>query len=256
MINSYIGMSCCVIGQYGFIGKTLSRRLKEMGAVLTQSPVKENKIIFNMSGPTHLQFEENPEYYTRETLNNFMNLMTLCQENDIRYIWPSSALVYEEDKHSPFIYCKKALEQLQMTYNVRSLALRIFPVFGVGEENKGEFKTIIYRWCEQMKNGDSPIVYGDGSQERDFIYIEDVVTNIIEMAADDSLNGVQDIGAGNPVSFNQVISDINDYLNKDIKPLYVDRPPEYSKGIVCQNPSRMDYDMKASIRLIMDSLNG
>lgn len=253
MIDSYNGVSVCVIGQYGFIGAALSEKLKSLGAVLTQSPVKENKVIFNFSGPTHLKFEENPLFYTKDAITTFFNLMDFCEQNNITYIWPSSALVYEEEKHSPFIYAKRAIEELQKVYTTNVVGLRIFPVYGVGEQNKGKFKTIIYQWCEQIMRGERPTIYGDGTQKRDFVYIDDVVDHILQFAKLGS-SGMADIGAGKPESFNDIIGYINEACGKDIKPIYVPQPKEYSKGIVCQNPLPMRISMKEGINKIIGSL--
>lgn len=253
MIHSYKDVSVCVIGQYGFIGSALVKKLKSLGAKITKSPVKDNRIIFNLSGPTHLQFEENPGFYLKETISTFMNLMDFCQENNITYVWPSSALVYENDKHSPFIYTKKAIEELQRVYKANTIGLRIFPVYGVGEENKGRFKTIIYQWCEQIINGESPVVYGDGTQKRDFVYIDDVVDHILGFGRLET-SGMADIGAGAPESFNDIIGYINEACGTNIQPTYVAQPNEYSRGIVCQSPLPMKVTMREGIKKIMEDL--
>lgn len=79
------------------------------------------------------------------------------------------------------------------------------------------------------------MVYGDGTQERDFIYIEDVVDQILHYVKMKK-TGIVDIGAGKPTSFNDIINIINEILGTTLEPIYKEAPKGYSKGIVCKNP--------------------
>lgn len=210
----------CIVGKSGLIGGALARRLKDVSS----TPTDDTEVIFDFGSPVHPPFEENPDYYIKTLINRHLYFLSLGKY----YVWPSSALVYEE-KEIAFTHFKRVMEELAKIYP-NNLGLRIFPVYGPGEK-----RTAIYQWCEDMKQGKRPTVYGDGTQERDFIYIEDVVDQILHYVTMKS-TGIVDIGAGKPTSFNDIIKIINEILGTTLEPIYKEAPKGYSKGIVCKNP--------------------
>jgi UDP-glucose 4-epimerase len=124
---------------------------------------------------------------------------------------------------------KRAMEVLASAYP-HTLALRIFPVYGGTEKH-----SVISKWFEEVKNDKQPTIYGDGTQKRDFIHIDDVVDQILLLESM-KVAGVADIGSGNPISFNDILKTINEVLGKDVKPIYLPKPKDYSDGIFCKNP--------------------
>jgi nucleoside-diphosphate-sugar epimerase len=172
-------------------------------------------------------------------------LLPYCRQNSILYVYPSSALVYE--KETQFSRFKKTLESLAQCYPAVSLGLRIFPVYGVGENH-----TVISQWCRDMAAGKSPVVYGDGSQERDFIYIDDAVDQIVSLIEDPKWSSrIVDIGGGHPVSFNSIVQAINDQLGTSLAPRYESRPANYAEGTVCPHPLQVKVSMEEGIRRIL-----
>lgn len=233
-----------IIGRNGFIGSALAKHLTENGFTVTSFPTKETSILFHFGSPVHPPFEENPDYHMQEILNSFMYLLPFCRDNDIKFVYPSSALVYEE-KEIAFTKCKKIMEMYASIYP-KTLGLRIFPVYGPGEK-----RTAISQWCEAMKKGEQPVIYGDGTQERDFIYIDDVIEQIIMLIFAEEAVGIRDVGAGKPRSFNFIVQTINKVLGKTIEPKYIKAPQNYSKGIVCQNPGVTQVSIQEGVRKII-----
>ncbi len=208
----------CIIGKNGFIGGALARRMQGIGYAITSVPSKESKMIFDFGSPVHPPFEENPDFYMTTLLPRHLAILRL----GVPYIYASSALVYE-NKEIPFTYFKKALEDLAMAYpETPSMGLRIFPVYGPGED-----RTFIAQACKAMKAGDSPVIYGNGSQTRDFVFIDDVVDQILVKALLEE-RGIYDIGTGIQTSFNKIVEAINKILGTDIQPTYADLPAKYA----------------------------
>jgi len=77
-----------------------------------------------------------------------------------------------------------------------------------------------------MKNGIRPVIWGDGTQTRDFIYIDDVIDNIMELV-EKRATGIYEIGTGINTSFNEIIKTINKVLGTNIEPIYQDKPSDY-----------------------------
>jgi UDP-glucose 4-epimerase len=104
-------------------------------------------------------------------------------------------------------------------YGMRSVGLRYFSVYGPGEEHKGGFANNISQFIWEMMKGKSPVIYGDGTQTRDFIFVDDVVeANILSMGPD--LKGeVVNAGTGVSTSFNELARMLNEALGTSIKPV-------------------------------------
>jgi len=80
---------------------------------------------------------------------------------------------------------------------------------------------VIAIFTGRILNGENPIIYGDGTQTRDYIYVEDIVkANLLAM---DGNEGIYNIGTGIETSVNELVKMFSTVLNKDIKPVY--EPP-------------------------------
>jgi UDP-glucose 4-epimerase len=188
-------------------------------------------------------------YSVRETVENFMNALDFCQTNDIKLIYPSSATIYEGT--TSYAKTKKILELLADIHTVRSLGLRIFAGYGVGEEHKKEYCSTVYSFTKEMMAGKRPVIWGDGEQTRDWIYIDDIVDNIIKLK--DKV-GTVDIGTGSNYSMNEVVAIINDAMGTHIKPKYVPKPNSYIDKTICNNPIIYNTTLFEGVRKIIKSL--
>ncbi len=232
-------MDYCIIGKHGFIGSALAKKLGRVSSY----PTKDTKVIFYMAGVTHMDYDQNQEYHFNKVMQDFMFLLPFCEQHNIKFVYCSSALVYEKD--NPFANCKRIMETMAQMYPF-TLGLRIFPVYGPGEK-----RTVISKWCEDIKNDRTPLVFGDGTQKRDFIFIDDVVDQMLGLVEKGKF-GIADIGAGDPVSFNGIIAEINHVLGKDVKAEYVNQPADYSSGIYCTNPLPVKTSLKDGIKRILE----
>ncbi|VVB72998.1 ADP-L-glycero-D-manno-heptose-6-epimerase [uncultured archaeon] len=74
-----------------------------------------------------------------------------------------------------------------------------------------------------MRKGKTPVIYGDGEQTRDFVYVKDVV-HALQTAMKSDYHGILNVGTGKAYSFNNVIEILNKKLGLSIKPKYKDNP--------------------------------
>lgn len=234
----------CVLGHHGFIGRALTKKLMKTEHVI-HVPSERCRIIYDFASPTHESFETNIDYNFSTIIPRMTFLMRFCANNKIKYVYPSSAVVYELDR--PIKAFKEITEKMQKVFPVESLALRIFPVYGVGET-----RTAIYQFCRDIKNGKRPKVYGDGTQKRDFIYVDDVVENTIKLSK--SAKGIRDIGPGKPHTFNEIIKIINEEVGANLKPVYVKRPEVYSEGVYCKNTVKCKISLRDGVKKMLESL--
>jgi UDP-glucose 4-epimerase len=119
--------------------------------------------------------------------------------------------------------------------------LRFFSVyqgFAGAEEHKGEFANLIAQFADKVANGESPVLWGDGTQTRDFTHVEDIVRGL-ELAADHELDGIYNLGTGDSYSLNELVERLNDVLGTDVQPEY---EPNTMKNYVhdtMADPSKM-----------------
>ena len=207
----------CIIGKNGFIGSHLADVLEDV----TEYPTKDTKVIYDFGSPTHQYWND---YCTTQATQRIISLAEICKKQDILYVFASSALVYEKGGH--FTASKLACETLLLAYGIKYLILRMWPIYGDTEVRKGDNAAVIDIWTRDMKLGIRPVIWGDGKQERGFVYIHDAVTEIVQLV-EDGYVGIADIKR-EPVSFNHIVKAINKELGTKLKPKYIKAPKDYS----------------------------
>jgi len=118
-------------------------------------------------------------------------------------------------------YCtEQYLNYFKRMYGIERVILRYANVYGPRQDPLGE-AGVIAIFTGRILNGENPIIYGDGTQTRDYIYVEDIVkANLLAM---DGNEGIYNIGTGIETSVNELVKMFSTVLNKDIKPVY--EPP-------------------------------
>ena len=100
-------------------------------------------------------------------------------------------------------FCRSAFRR----HGLQTVCLRYFSVYGPGQDGAGEDAPVVARFLNALARGEAPVIYGDGEQSRDFIYIDDVVeANRRAAAAQRGVGGkVFNIGSGQRLSVNQLL---------------------------------------------------
>ncbi|MCD6226325.1 MAG: NAD-dependent epimerase/dehydratase family protein [Candidatus Aenigmarchaeota archaeon] len=171
-------------------------------------------------------------------INDFINILELAKKRDTKIVFASSSSVYNNnptpwkeemnikitDFYTEARYLMERLAKLyDELYNVKSVGLRLFSVYGPNEKSKGKYANLVSQFLWDMEKNKSPIVYGNGEQRRDFIYVDDV-SNAFIRAMDYNKTDIFNVGTGKDYSLNELISMLNDLLGKNIKPKYIKNP--------------------------------
>jgi UDP-glucose 4-epimerase len=122
---------------------------------------------------------------------------------------------YAVTKATGELYCKVYSE----IYDLSTIALRYFNVFGPKQDPKSQYAAVIPIFIDKLLKNESPIIYGDGEQTRDFVSVKQVVEANI-LAAESDKNGSCNIGLGKSTSVNQLFEMIKEIMGKDIEPIY------------------------------------
>ena len=122
------------------------------------------------------------------------------------------------------IACENYIKAFCHCFDIEGICLRYFNVFGPRQDPSSPYSGVISVFMKEMKNGVSPTVFGDGLQTRDFIYVDNVVqANIMAMRSNKVFKGETfNIGSGQGISINDLVSEMNKALNTDLKPIYKD----------------------------------
>ncbi len=186
-------------------------------------------------------FDNEPREGIRVNVIGFLNVLELAKRHDIKKIvYASTSSLYgsfepphREDMYvyprTLYEYTMFAREHLARiyyeTFGVRSIGLRYFSVYGPNELHKGRYANVItqFLWC-LLKNK-QPVIYGDGSQTRDFIFVYDVAeATIMAMENADIDCDIFNVGTGIETTFRDVVKMLNNALGTEIQPKYVPNP--------------------------------
>jgi nucleoside-diphosphate-sugar epimerase len=126
------------------------------------------------------------------------------------------------------LYGKSKLicEELTRMYKVPAVVLRIFAGYGPGEGVKGRLSSVVTQFMDRIRRNEPPLIYGDGLQSRDFIYVDDVIKAVMrsaELGESDVIN----VGSGISYTFNDVVRILCDLTGNSVAPQYVGKPSSY-----------------------------
>ncbi len=179
-----------------------------------QKPVKTNKI--NIEG-------------------SFNIFKASCENNIKKVICASSAAVYGETKVlpnnetlplqplSPYAVSKATMElysyTFTQTYNLPTACLRYFNVFGPRQNIDSAYCGVIPKFITTLLKGQQPIIYGDGTQTRDFVYVKNIAEANVQVAESD-VTGVYNIAHGSTINIKELLEKICDMMGYDFNPKF------------------------------------
>ncbi len=135
-------------------------------------------------------------------------------------------------------------------YGLPTLCLRYFNVFGDRQDPHSEYAAVIPKFIIRMLNNESTVIFGDGQQTRDFVFIDDVVrANILGMES--SIEGIFNIAGGEQISLNVLVGLLRDLTGSTLDPHYL--PPRkgdilHSVADVSRARSKLKFAPEYSIK--------
>jgi UDP-glucose 4-epimerase len=195
--------------------------------------------IFHIGIPSSSpMYKKNPGL-VGEAINDAIDIFEYAKEKECEVIYASSSSIYNGNEvpyreEMPvcvtdyYTECRYAIERLSKLYNilhdVRSVGLRFFSVYGPKERHKGKFANIVSQFLWSLQKDESPVIFGDGTQTRDFTHVSDVVDALILAMEKDFGCEIFNVGTGAAYSFNQIVEILNTLLRKSVKPIYKPNP--------------------------------
>ena len=176
----------------------------------------------------------------QHNLDSTLKLLIAARDAGVkRFLFASSSAIYGESeaefKHeslppqpiTPYGLQKYASERygqlFHQLYGLPTVALRYFNVFGPRQSFNSPYSGVIARFCTAVLRGETPVIFGDGTQSRDFVFIDNIVqANLLaaEAPAERVAGRVFNGGTGGSISLRQLVADLNDLTGQDIQPRF------------------------------------
>lgn len=181
-------------------------------------------------------YKETPSF-VGEAVNDFLHMLTIANQLHVKMVWASTSSLYNgnptpwredmpifvKDYYAEARYYMERLAALHYEwYNTKSIGLRLFSVYGPKEKSKGEYANLVSQFLWWMQKGESPVLYGDGEQRRDFIYVDDVLNGFLLAFNRRIDHDIINVGTGVSYSLNELVDILNDILKTDIPPVYTE----------------------------------
>ncbi|MDY6775436.1 MAG: GDP-mannose 4,6-dehydratase [Halobacteria archaeon] len=234
-------------------------------------PVDDVDVVFHLAALSSLNMhEDEPMNGARVNVEGFVNVVEQARKagvDDVVYASTSSIYGSRTDPSSEderveartnYEASKLARERYAESYSNRygmSLAgMRFFSVYqgyGGAESHKDEYANVIAQFADDIAHDESPVLYGDGTQTRDFTHVNDVVRACqLAVGADDIYN----VGTGEAYSFNTVVDMINQELGKGVEPEYIENPIPEDVYVhdTCADNTKIEKDLGWEPRIDFD----
>ena len=98
-------------------------------------------------------------------------------------------------------------------YGLPYVALRYFNVYGPRMDIEGKYTEVLIRWMERLDTGQPPLIYGDGRQTMDFVYVDDVARATILALASNVSDEVFNVASGVETSLNELAAALSHVMN-------------------------------------------
>ena len=195
--------------------------------------------IYHFGIPSTTQLYRDNKSLVGHAVNEFIEILELGKRENCKVIYASSSSLYngnvppfhEEMKvHVKDFYTEARYLMERMAkvyydfYDVKSIGFRFFSVYGPREEAKKDFANLISQFLWDIKKEKSPLIYGDGTQTRDFTFVDDINHGFKLGMHSDIDCDVFNLGTGDCYSLNELVDILNEILETDIQPVYQENP--------------------------------
>jgi UDP-glucose 4-epimerase len=187
-----------------------------------------------------------PRDYNNVNVGGTVALMEAMRDVGVRrVVLASSGAVYGDlgdqplkesltpNPRSPYAVSKLAAEYYVRTigalWGIETVSLRIFNAYGPGQHLPPSHPPVVPHYLRQAQRGGTLVAHGDGSQTRDYVYVDDVISGMVAAATAPNIDGlVINIGSGEEISINDLVKAVQDVTGSNAEVIY---NPKTSSGV-------------------------
>ncbi len=279
-----------VTGGEGFIGRNLVRRIRKAGDTAISVDVTgtpDHKIsvtdyegirssmkgcdgVFHLAATTSPpQFEEDLMGGFVNNVNGTLNVLKAAQISGTRrVVFASSSATYgnlEKKTSEPMLTYEhenmypltKAIgELLGQFFNRRGetefVAMRYFNTYGHGENTKSLYSSVVWKFVEAAASGQDLVVFGDGTQSRDFVYVEDVADATYQAMLKGVSGESYNVGTGVSTDFNTIARQVKEISGSNSSIVHIENPfrnyQMYTQADISKIQSQIGWKPRVSLR--------
>ncbi|MBA7527725.1 UDP-N-acetylglucosamine 4-epimerase [subsurface metagenome] len=184
---------------------------------------------------------ENPQVCHEANTSGTLNMLLAARDRNVKkVVYASSSSVYGDtptlpkrenmlpNPQSPYAVTKVAGEYycsvFQQVYALPTVCLRYFNVYGPRQDPNSQYAAVIPRFIKRSREGNPPIIFGDGEQTRDFTFVKDTV-EANTLAVESDACGVFNISRGESITINRLAKLIIELVGNEVEPIYQDPRP-------------------------------
>lgn len=183
------------------------------------------------------------------------NVVEAARQAGVRkLIAASSASVYglaetfpTTESHHPYnddtlygaskVFLEGLLRSYRSMYGTDYVALRYFNVYGPRMDLDGKYTEVLVRWMDRIAAGEAPLIFGDGSQTMDFVYVDDIARANVLALASDVAGEVFNVASGRETSLAALADALLRVMGSDLRPVH---GPERSVNPVSRRLADVD----------------
>lgn len=209
-------------------------------------------------------YKKNPNLLN-EVVEGFINVLEYAKKNKAALVFASTSSIYsgvnpphKESIMPPVtdyytegrIVAERLSELYAKLFGVNVAAMRFFSVYGKHEEAKKEYANLVTQFIWAMKKGKRPVIYGNGLQKRDFVFVDDVVDALVKATGIKGFD-IFNVGTGRNYSLNELVDKINKVLGTNVKAKYIKMPTKnyIMETLADTSKAEMVIGFKAKISL-------
>lgn len=213
--------------------------------------------IFHLASITdttnHNQFVQ-----VHDNVESFRRLLRFALRTKTRVVYASSASTYgaaREASHETsgaapanvYAFSKAMMDNLAQRAAEDHedwviVGLRFFNVYGPREAHKGVPASMVYHLAQQMVAGQRPRIFKQGEQQRDFVYVKDIVQGCLR-AFEAGKSGIYNLGSGQARSFNELVQILNRSLGANFDPEYIENPHAHYQNFTQADLTNARHDL-------------
>ena len=178
-------------------------------------------------------YKKDPSLVSK-VVEDMIKILEFCKKRRCKLVYASTSSIYNGNPipwHEDMTirvtdyytearyYCERLARLYEELHGVKSVGLRLFSIYGEREEFKGKYANVFTQMIWAKLRGEKFIIYGDGTQTRDLVYVKDAVEAFI-LAMEKDVTGIFNVGSGKAYSFNEMAKMIGvsvQYVENPIK---------------------------------------
>jgi UDP-glucose 4-epimerase len=206
--------------------------------LLLSRMAERTDVLFHLAAIRLTQCVEQPRLALEVMSEGTFNVLEAAVANGVeRVVAASSASIYgmadsfpTREDHHPYnndtiygalkVFNEGLLASFRAMYGLNYVVLRPFNVYGPRMDIEGAYTEVLVRWMDRIEQGQSPVIFGDGNQTMDFIYVEDVARAFLLAAVSDAAGAVFNIASGVETSLSELAQALILAMGASVSPEY------------------------------------